>query len=98
MKKYPAPKVREWTVQVEFLDGTTIDAASDEDAVERWRRIAEWSDPTVGSDPIGWMDRVLDRARTFYRAGLENVRGGSTCTEILDALDDADCIVLRRKT
>jgi hypothetical protein len=94
---YPAPKRRVWTVQIEFLDGTTIDASSDEDALDRWRRLAGWTDPTVDTHPIDWMDRVLARARSFYGAHLNGITGESEATVILDALDAEQCLSLRRK-
>jgi hypothetical protein len=95
--KYPAPKRRRWEVQVEFLDGLIIDAASDDDVVARWRNFPSWSDESAMTDPVDWMNRVLDRARTFYHAGLIGINGNSTPTEILDALSAEECIILRRK-
>lgn len=95
--KYPGPKARHWEVQVEFLDGTVIDAMSDEDALERWRRIAAWTDPTSESDPVGWMNRVLDRARVFYQVPLVGITGHAPAAVILDALADGNCLELRRK-
>lgn len=94
---YPAPKRRNWTVQVEFLDGTTIDASDDTDALDRWRRVAAWSDPSAESDPVDWMNRILARARVFYVAHLFGVTGESTPTQILEALDAEKCLSLRRK-
>lgn len=94
---YPAPKLRNWTVQIEFLDGTIIDAQDDDEALERWRRIAAWTDDGAESDPRGWMDRVLARARTFYVAHLDSVTGQSSATQILEALDAEKCLSLRRK-
>lgn len=94
---YPAPKRRVWSVQVEFLDGTVIDAASDDDAIERWRRIASWSDESALTDPVDWMDRVLARARVFYNAELLGITGHAPSSVILNALSDEKCIELRRK-
>lgn len=94
---YPGPKRRVWEVQIEFLDGTTIDATCDEDALERWRRVAAWSDPTVQTDPVDWMERVLARARTFYGASLTGITGRSTSTQILEAMSAENCLSLRRK-
>jgi len=96
-KKYPGPKLRHWTVQIEFFDGTVIDAASDEDALVRWRRLASWSDPTAENMPEDWQERILARARTFYQAALEGLNGRSDPTEVLDALADQNCLYLRRK-
>jgi hypothetical protein len=84
-------------VQVEFFDGTVIDATSDEDALERWRRIAAWSDPTAEVDPTDWQERILHRARVFHQANLEGLTGTTKPTELLDALAEADCLYLRRK-
>jgi hypothetical protein len=96
--EYPAPKSRRhWKVQVEFHDGTTIDAASDEDALERWRRIAAWSDPTAETDPTDWMTRILARSRVFYVTPLTGITPESTATEILEALANGNCLSLRRK-
>lgn len=94
---YPAPKRRNWIVQIEFLDGTTIDASSDDDAVERWRRLAAWVDPTAESNPLDWTERVLMRARTVYGAELPGITVLSTATELLEALDAESCLSLRRK-
>lgn len=94
---YPAPKRRNWVVQIEFLDGTIIDASSDEDAMDRWRRLASWTDPTAESDPVDWTDRILMRARTVYGANLLDITSASTPTEILDALSDQGVLSLRRK-
>ena len=96
-KGYPAPKARSWKVQVEFFDGTTIDATSDADAVDRWRRLASWSDPTAETVPEDWMNRVLARARTFYGAELSGLTGASSASEILNAMADQECLFLRRK-
>lgn len=96
-KKYPAPKPRDWIVQVEFFDGTVIDATSDDDAIERWRRVAAWTDPTAETHALDWMARVLMRARTVYQAALTGITPSSTSTEILDALADENCLYLRRK-
>lgn len=84
-------------MQVEFFDGTVIDATSDDDAVERWRRIATWSDPTAETNPADWMLRVLMRARTIYGARLEGITPDSSSTDILEALADEECLYLRRK-
>lgn len=84
-------------MQVEFFDGTVIDATSDEDALSRWRRIATWTDPTAETNPKDWMARVLMRARTIYRAELVGITPDSSDTEILDALADEGCLYLRRK-
>lgn len=94
---YPAPKVRNWTVQIEFLDGTIIDAQDDEDALDRWRRVAAWTDDTAEVNPREWMDKILARARTFYVAQLSGVTGQSSATQILEALDAEKCLSLRRK-
>lgn len=96
-KAYTAPKPRNWNTQVEFFDGTVIDATSDEDAIERWRRLAAWTDQTAETHPKDWMARILMRARTVYRANLSGITPDSTDTEILDALDDEGCLYLRRK-
>lgn len=96
--KTEAPKKRMWNVQVEFLDGTIIDAISDEDAVERWRRLAAWTDTTVETDPEAWMDRVLARARVVYGAQFPSgLNGSAPAPMILNALDDAECLIVRRK-
>lgn len=94
---YPAPKRRNWIVQIEFLDGTVIDASSDEDAMERWRRLATWTDPTAETDPRGWQQRILERARTVYGATLPLITDLSGPTELLEALDKESCLSLRRK-
>jgi hypothetical protein len=94
---YPAPKRRNWTVQIEFLDGTIIDASDDQDALERWRRIAAWSDPTAETNPRDWMERVIARSRVFYVAHLSGVTPDSSATQILEALDAEKCLSLRRK-
>lgn len=94
---YPAPKRRVWTVQIEFLDGTTIDASDDVDALDRWRRIAAWSDPTAESNPEEWMEKILARSRIFYSAALFEVTGRSPASQILEALDAEKCLSLRRK-
>lgn len=96
-KAYPAGKRRSWNTQVEFLDGHTIDAVSDEDAIERWRRMAAWSDPVATSNPTEWMQRVLTRAREFYQADLRDIDAASSATDILDALSRERCLDLRRK-
>lgn len=96
-KKYEAPKRRRWETQVEFLDGSVIDATSDDDAIERWKRIASWTDETAISDPADWMERVLARARTFYQAGLIGITSESGSTVILDALNAEGCLIVRRK-
>ena len=96
-KKYPAPRRRRWLVQVEFLDGTTIDASSDADAMDRWRRLAAWSDETAVTDPDDWMERVLARARVFYNAGLIGITPKMDPKVILDALDAEGCLIVRRK-
>lgn len=96
-KGYPAPKVRSWKVQVEFFDGTTIDATSDEDALDRWRRLATWSDETAETHPVDWMNRVLSRARVFYMAPLPGLTGESPPGDVLDALAAGNCLYLRRK-
>lgn len=97
MHAYPAPERRKWDVQVEFFDGTVIDAASDEDALERWRRVAAWTDPTAEVDPIDWQERVIHRARVFHRARLDGITGKTPPAELLDALAEEDCLYLRRK-
>lgn len=94
---YPAPKRRRWEVQVEFLDGTTIDAMSDQDVIERWARVAAWSDPTAETDTAAWLDRVLERARVFYEAKLVGISGTAPPAVILDALAEENCLTLRRK-
>lgn len=95
--EYPAPKRRNWMVQIEFLDGTVIDASSDDDAMDRWRRLASWTDPTAESDPVDWTERVLMRAKTVYGANLPDITSTSTPTVILDALSDQGVLSLRRK-
>lgn len=94
---YPAPKHRPWQVQIEFLDGVVIDAVSDDDALDRWRRVASWTDPTAEADPNDWLERVLARVRVVYRAPLEGVSSRSTPTEILDAIASTECLIVRRK-
>lgn len=94
---YSSPKHRSWQVQIEFFDGTTIDATGDKDALERWRRLATWSDPTADTHPVAWMGRVLDRARVFYGAKLTNIRPDDNATIILDALYAEGALILRRK-
>ena len=94
---YPAPERRKWNTQIEFFDGTVIDAADDDDAIARWRRVATWSDPTAQTDPSDWMARVLDRARVVYAAKLRDVSSDSSPTKILDALSDEGCLYLRRR-
>lgn len=97
VKVYPAAKRRVWDTQIEFLDGTTIDATSDEDAVDRWRRMAAWTDESAITNPADWMERVLARARSFYQAGLIGLDGQSEATDILDALHAEQCLIIRRK-
>lgn len=94
---YPAAEIRKWEVQIEFFDGTVIDAASDADAVERWRRVAAWTDPTAETNPTDWQERVIHRARVFHQAKLKGLSGTSTPTALLDALSDEDCLYLRRR-
>lgn len=94
---YPAPKRRTWIVQVEFLDGTIIDASSDEDAMDRWRRLATWTDPTAETNQTGWQQRILERARSVYGASLPQITNLSSPTELLEALDKENCLSLRRK-
>jgi hypothetical protein len=94
---YPAPKRRNWLVQVEFLDGTILDGMDDDEIMERWRRVASWSDPTAETDPTDWMGRILARARTFYVAHLYGINERSSSTEILEAMDAEKCLSLRRK-
>lgn len=96
-RKYESPKRRLWMVQVEFFDGITIDAMSDDDALERWRRVSAWTDETALDPNSDWLDRVLNRARSYWNVELEGLNARSSATEILDALYDAECLILRRK-
>lgn len=95
--EYPAPKHRFWRTQIEFLDGTVVDAADDEDAIARWRRLASWTDPTAEANPVDWMGRVLDRARVVYGCGLVGIQPNMPASRILDALAEEGVILLRRK-
>lgn len=94
---YPVPTRKRWTVQIEFLDGTTIDATSDADAIERWMRLSAWLDPTVWADPEGWLDRALDRARVLYGARLIGITGRTDPRLVLDALAAERVLILRRR-
>ena len=97
MGAYPAAKLRRWDVQVEFLDGTVIDATSDEDAIDRWRRIAAWTDPTAETNPRDWMERILGRSREVYGAALTMITPDTPPGSILDALAAEGCLYVRRK-
>jgi hypothetical protein len=97
MKAYPVPsKRRRWRTQIEFLDGTVIDAMSDGDAVDRWARLAGWSDPKALDDRAAWMESILTRARVFYGARLIGINAYTPTTLILDALAAEQCLLLRR--
>ena len=97
-RAYPVPEKRWWMVQVEFLDGTIIDGASDFDVIDRWRRLASWTDPNATEFPEQWLNRVFDRARQFYGAALIGIGAKSEPEHILDALAAEDCVILRRRT
>jgi hypothetical protein len=97
MEAMPAPELRKWEVQIEFFDGTVIDAASDDDAMDRWRRVAAWTDPTAETSPQDWQERVIHRARVFHGAKLEGLTGESKPADVLNALFEEDCLYLRRK-
>lgn len=90
------PKRAPWRVQVEFLDGTIIEGVDDDDVVGRWRRLALWAGDD-GLTDAEWLDRVLDRARVFYGAGLIGVSGSSTPRQIVDALAAEQCLMVRRR-
>ena len=93
---YPVgPKMR-WSTQIEFLDGTVISGTDDEDAIERWRRLAAWTD-FGAEDRDRWMNLVLDRARVFYGAGLIGISAASSPGQILDSLAAERCILVRRR-
>jgi len=94
---YPAPFKKDWSVQVEFLDGTEISGMSDADVVERWRRVAAWTDPTALDDPAGWVVKVLDRARVFYGADLDGLGGLTPPATLLDRLAASGVLILRRR-
>lgn len=96
MRAYPVPDKRaKWRTQVEFLDGTVIDGMSDVDCVERWRRLAAWSD-VEAEIPVRWQNKMLHRARAVYGLDLAELDGLSTPEALLNALGDAGCLILRR--
>lgn len=95
--KYPASKRRPWDVQIEFMDGTTIDATSDEDAIDRWQRLAAWWDESALDDKSAWMEKVLMRARTAYQVVLPGVTASTPPRQYLDALSAEGCLIVRRK-
>lgn len=98
MKVYEAPKRRRWEVQVEFMDGTVIDAASDADAMERWQRIASWWDETALTNKERWLKRVLDHARSHYAVSLPGIDEKSESVAIFDAMNNEGCLIVRRKS
>jgi len=97
VRAYPVPDKRpRWRTQVEFLDGTIIDGMSDTDCVERWRRVASWTDTSAEQDPAAWQELMLNRARAVYGAELADLDGLSAPESVLEALADAGCLMLRR--
>ena len=95
---YPVPARRpRWRVQIEFLDGTTIDGMSDDDVLDRWRRLASWSDPLIAKNRDDWLWRVLDRARRDYGAALIGLHPRSDPRLLLDGLAAERCLTLRRR-
>jgi len=89
---YPAPGKPKWRVAIEMLDGTRITGIDDVDVFDRWRRVASWSDPEAERKPVQWLQKILDRCRVFYGAGLIGITVETDPALILDALFAEGCI------
>jgi hypothetical protein len=79
-------------VSVEFLDGTLIQGVTDQDVLDRWRRLAAFTDATAEEDPDAWLVKILDRCRVFYGAALIGIDATTPPAAILDALWAEACL------
>lgn len=89
---YPVPGKPKWSVAIEMLDGTRIEGVDDTDVLDRWRRLASWTDPDAEALPAEWLQKILDRCRVFYGAGLIGITVTTDPALILDALFAEGCI------
>jgi len=94
-KAYPVPDRQRWNIMVQFLDGTQIVGASEEEVIDRWRGLGFWA---VGRLPRGeFQARVAAYARVEYGAGLIGIGADTPPQQFLDALDAEGVVSIVRK-